>query len=533
MAAATTSPLDMDALVKPMLKVHRSRVNFSYKWRMEQLDKLGKMITEHREEWVEALGLDLGKSKAECDITEVALGLGEIKYIKKHLKNWMKERHVPGPVATAPCFTKVKPMPRNGPGVLVISPFNYPLFLIAAAVAGSFSAGNPTVCKPSEISGHTSALLAQLVPEYFSPGAFQVVLGGVEETTALLEQEWGLIHFTGSVRVGKVVSIAAAKTLTPVILELGGKCPVYVDEKLPLDLNLVAHRIVWAKRMNTGQTCVAPDYLVIHEKALDKLVPHLCNAMNSQFGEDPEKTNMGSMVAKSHTQRGIDMLKEVEEMARTDSDISFIGGGSARCNLDTLHVSPTLVLNAPMECRLMKEEIFTAILPIRVVKNKEEAMDLIADMPGTPLSLYVFTRSEAVYQEVIERCRSGSAVRNDCVMQLMGAGTPFGGLGTSGNGKYRGPHSFEAFSHMLTTLYRPCFPGSDLAMFRYEPIGPLKLKAFLLALDLPYIPILHTRKVLSMLGLGLAACFIPAASMNAMRNELADVFTHLSKLIKV
>jgi acyl-CoA reductase-like NAD-dependent aldehyde dehydrogenase len=332
-----------------------------------------------------------------------------------------------------------------------------------------------------------------------------VVEGGVDEVTELLKASWGKVCFTGSERVGKIVAQATAKTLTPTLLELGGKSPVLVDETAPDDIASVANRIMWGKTFNAGQTCIAPDFVLCHEKHATALCRELVMTIARQFGKNPKQSELGRIVSKDHAQRLVDMMKEVERN-------SFpLCGGSEKCNVDDKYVCPTVLLSPPRDCRLMKEEIFGPVLPVIIVKSRQEAINFIQQQNGTPLALYVFTKSKTVYQEVVRACPSGGACRNDTMLHGGSSCLPFGGLGTSGYGNYHGRFSFDTFTHAFGSIYRPCFPGSDFSMVRYHPYAGLKQTILVHVLgNLPYIPVLHVRIVATVLFVVLAVQYIPA-----------------------
>jgi acyl-CoA reductase-like NAD-dependent aldehyde dehydrogenase len=422
----------------------------------------------------------------------------------------MAPKHVPSPGFLLPAFSTITPRPKTGPACLVIGPSNYPFSLSLQPVAGSLAAGNPTVLKPSELTKAISALMHRLVTEYFDPSVFSVVLGGIPETTALLQESWGLIFFTGSETVGKIVAAAAAKTLTPTVLELGGKCPCYVDETAPNDLRAVANRIIWAKTWNAGQTCAAVDTLIVHESIIDRLLPELVKTLEIQFGSDPAQGELGRMTTSEHAARQVEMIQQVEKMALSSPGTKIICGGSKKCDARSRYICPTIVLNPPRDCRLLKEEIFGPIMPIVTVKTRDEAVQLIRDMPGTPLCVYVFTKSARVFDDITRKCPSGSTMRNDGVVHLTSPHFPFGGLGSSGYGGYHGKYSFDTFSHPHMSMYRPCFPGSDFFMARYHPFGNVKgviLEKILF--KLPSTPVLHVRAWSLVATVALACRYVP------------------------
>ena len=508
----------------PMKATQMSQANLSEKWRRNNLVLLKKMLQNHRHEWTTALNADLGKNACEALCTEILVTEKDIDHTLSHLKKWMTPKQVPGPAFNALGFAQVERRPLRSPGVLVIGPSNYPLQLTIMPVVGSLAGGNPTVIKPSELCPATAQLMAKLVKQYFDPGVLQVVQGGIKETTALLEHEWGLVFFTGSERVGRVVATQAAKTLTPTVLELGGKSPAFVDEFAP-SLPEVANRIIWSKTLNTGQTCVAPDYLLVHEKHADALCNELLKTLEKQFGSDPQLGELGRIVQVSHAQRHVDLLTEVEKSPST----KILCGGSSKCDPSSKYVCPTIVLNPPRDSRMLKEEIFGPILPVFVVKSRQEAIDFINNIPGTPLAMYVFTSSAAVYQQMKDSCPSASALRNDGIVQFANVNLPIGGLGTSGYGNYHGQSSFDTFTHAFASMYRPCFPGCDFGMLRYHPYN--KTKAYLLTnhlMTLPYVPVVPWRGAMLLMAAVVVLKYLPTVQPVALflKENLANILEH-------
>lgn len=337
-----------------------------------------------------------------------------------------------------------------------------------------------------------------------------------------------LIHGVTDDGWKKIVASAAAKTLTPVVLELGGKCPCIVDETCPSDLGLVASRIVWAKTTNCGQNCISPDYLLVHKSKADALLLELTKSLEKQFGIDPKKSGLGKLVAPGHVKRAIELLEEVEELAKTDKKIQILVGGSKKCDAKTGYVAPTFILNPPLDCRVMQEELFSPILGIVVVESRDEAVRIVNSRPGIPLALYAFTTRNKVFEELTERCRSGGAVRNDMMVHFTGPSMPFGGLGSSGMGSYRGADSFRVFSHMLSTVYRPCAPGADLNMMRCQPFVSWKEFAILrVGPMLPSMPVITTplKIIVAAILAVAAASFVPGANAQILsaRVTVADL----------
>lgn len=320
-------------------------------------------------------------------------------------------------------------------------------------------------------------------------------------------------------------------------MELGGKCPCLVDETCPSDIRQVASRIVFGKLVNCGQNCISPDYLLVHKSKLGALQTELLKALEDQFGKEPEKSGLGKLVAESHVKRAIALIEEAEDKAKHDEKIEIICGGSKKCNAKTGYVAPTFILNPPMDSRIMQEEIFSPILSIVVVESREEAVKVINSRPGTPLALYVFTTSDRVFTDLTQRCRSGTAVRNDSVIHFTSPHLPFGGLGTSGIGSYKGESSLQSFSQMLPSLYRPCFPGADMHGVRCQPYVTWKTVSILkMGSKLPDVPVLKTVRravILALVALGITR-FVPGIDVwvNAGRLGLADVLQRVVNALR-
>ena len=400
---------DFAALRAPMQAVHDSAENLSLAWRLAQLHKLRDMLLEFWDEFLDALHADLGKNKVEAAASDCFLVRDEVDDAIRNLRQWMKPEKVAGPMVMLPSFHRIEKRPLLGPACLVIGPSNYPLNLCLIPIVGALAGGNPVVLKPSELTPQTSALLERAIHKYFDAGIIRVVNGGVSVTSQLIQLPWGKIFFTGSERVGKIVAAAAAQTLTPVVLELGGKCPVLVDETAPSEMQLVANRIVWAKLFNAGQTCLAADYVLVHESKLDTLLECLVRTMEWQYGKNPQQSELGRIVTKEYAQRLQDMIQEVEQ----DKETRMIVGKSDDCDPADRYVCPTIIYNPPNTARLWKEEIFGPILPVKSFKTRQEAINKVRSMPGTPLAIYVFTRQEKVLHEYMRSIRSGAVVRND------------------------------------------------------------------------------------------------------------------------
>uniref|UniRef100_A0A7S1V7C7 Aldehyde dehydrogenase n=1 Tax=Grammatophora oceanica TaxID=210454 RepID=A0A7S1V7C7_9STRA len=503
---------------------HKSQANLSLKWRQQQLKQLYKVVANHQDEWTDALKKDLGKERVEGLAMETFQCMLEIKHQLKHVKEWMKPKHVPSPGFNIVSFNTVEQRPLLSPGVLIIGPSNYPLSLVLIPAAGSIAGGNPTLLKPSELCPASSRLMKQLVHKYMDAGAMQVMEGAVRETTVILQKGWGKVLFTGSGRVGKIVAAAAAKTLTPVVLELGGKTPVIVDENAP-DLERVAHRLVWGKTLNAGQTCVGPDYLLVHAKHTQKLCENLILSVRQQFGATSEKiksSELGRIVQVGHAKRLVELIRECERAEKHGCTV--IIGGSKLCNAEERYVTPTLIMNAPMDSRVMTEEIFGPILPIKEFETRQEAMDIVNSMSGTPLAMYVYTKSQRIFRQFVDACPAASYMRNDCVAHFGNAHLPIGGLGSSGHGHYHGRSSFDTFTHTCISVYRPLGFGFEFFFLRYHPFGT-GFKGWLLGsviMHVPEIPVLRWLWWTLFLGACVCAAFLlDLVSLVVVRNGLA------------
>jgi len=457
--------MNMEGLIAPMVATQKSGTNQTLQWRLRQLNSLLLMINERQEDFVDALHQDLGKERTECMYSEINLVKNEIKQFQRELKGWMKPTPSRYPCAIVPSVCKVHSFPLSGPGCLILAPFNYPFCLSLLAVVGAFGGGNPCILKPSELCPSVSALFAKLVPKYFEKGAFQVVEGGAEETTMLMAQHWGLVHFTGSERVGRIIQSLAAKTLSPTLLELGGKSPTIIAEDCPDNMTVVCNRVMAGKLMNCGQTCIAPDFVLCHRSKVTSFCKEAAASIDRLFGKDQthSSSELPRIVQQIHAQRHIELIEEIEN---TNAE-KIIYGGSKMCDVKTKFIAPTLVLDPSKESRLMKEEIFGPILPIVIYDSDDEAIDFINDMRGTPLALYIFTKSQQRYDHLMSRIPSGSIMRNETILQFIVPDFPFGGLWTSGIGNYKGKASFDAFTHKRPSLYHPCHSAFEHGGLRY------------------------------------------------------------------
>lgn len=407
-----------------------------YQWRRTQLEQLRAMIEENEDAICGALHADLGKSRQEAYLTEVGFILAEIDHALKNLKSWMRPENVSTPLSNQPGKSSIVHEPLGV--VLIIAPWNYPFHLIASPLIGALCAGNCAVLKPSELTPTVSALLSDCLERYLDPEAIRVVEGGAETATDLLAQRFDHIFFTGSTRIGKIVMAAAAKHLTPVTLELGGKSPCIVNADA--DLEVAARRIAWGKYLNAGQTCVAPDYVLAHDGIAEELAALLEASVRAFFGSDIKAS---PDFARIVNERHFDRLTALMGCG----DILF-GGETDRSER---YIAPTALGNVAAESPIMQEEIFGPILPILTVPTVDDAIAFVNERPR-PLSLYLFSADGAVHDAVTKRTSSGSVCINEVVMQLAVPELPFGGVGASGMGAYHGRTSFETFSHAKAVL---------------------------------------------------------------------------------
>lgn len=431
-------------------------------FRIAQLRKLKSILKEHENDILNAIEKDFNKPPFESYGTEVGILYSEIDHILKHIKKWSKPERVRGSLINFPSRSYIYHQPY---GVsLVIGAWNYPILLSLSPVLGSMAAGNCTVIKPSEITERSSALLAEIVNSNFDEGYLKVIEGAAETTQELLDQPLDYIFFTGSTRVGKIIMQKAAKQLTPVTLELGGKSPAIVNSDA--NISIAAKRIAWGKFLNAGQTCVAPDYVYVHKDVKETFLKSLIEEISNFYGSDPQKSpDYTRIVNNKHFNR----LKEYLD----NGDI--VSGGNT--DEDERYIEPTVLDRISWDDQIMKEEIFGPILPVMTFENLNTALNAMKEKP-TPLSLYIFSKDTDVQQKIIRNVQFGGGCINDTVAHLGNHNLPFGGLGHSGFGSYHGQRSFEVFSHKKSIMKKPTWLDNPL---RYAPYaGKLKwLKKFI------------------------------------------------------
>lgn len=418
--------------------------------RLVLLQKLYDAIADREQEISQALKTDLGKAPTESYMTEIGLTLKELRHTMKHLHRWAKPRRKITGFANFPGKSMILSEPYGV--TLVMSPWNYPFMLSMVPMIGAVAAGNCCVMKPSAYAPATAKLLKELVESVCPPQWVTVVEGGREENTALLDQRFDYIFFTGGTKVGRQVMTQAAKHLTPVTLELGGKSPVIVDDSV--DLKLAARRIAFGKLLNCGQTCVAPDYVLIDRRVEQQFAEELVKAIESLYGTDPiSSPDYGCIINEKHYDRLLNLI---------DVRKTYYGGITDPARLK---LSPTILRNVTAEDAVMQEEIFGPILPILPVDTMAEAEEFVAAREK-PLALYVFTKRKAVEDRLLQNLSFGGGCVNDTIMHIANPNLPFGGVGNSGMGSYHGKKSFETFSHQKSVLKK--YNWMDLPL-RYAP----------------------------------------------------------------
>ena len=421
-----------------MKQFYFSRTTDSYDFRIKQLRLLKQAIQQYESDILEALFKDLKKSKEEAFATEVGFLYAEISHAVKHLRQWMERQKVGTPLFLFPSKSKII---RDSLGVvLIIAPWNYPFQLLIAPLIGAIAGGNCAVVKPSELTPNTSNVITKMIVEYFDPAYISVVEGdgAVIVPQMISDNRFDHIFFTGSIAVGKEIAKLAASKLVPVTLELGGKSPCVVNEDA--NINVAAKRIIWGKFTNTGQTCVAPDYLLVHEKIESQLIAKMKNAIRQFYGDDPQQSNdYGRIINKKRYATLNSFLQQGD----------IIEGGAT--DEHDLYIAPTILRNVSIDSPMMQEEIFGPILPIITFKTDVEALAIIQQHPN-PLSLYYFGNNKKQQQKYTNAISFGGGCVNNTLVHLGNVELPFGGVGNSGVGSYHGKYTFETFTRPKSVL---------------------------------------------------------------------------------
>ena len=426
-------------------------------FRIEQLKKLKKILKENEKNLYKAIYEDFGKSEFETYLSELSLIYHEINIFIKKIKKWSKNKKVSTNFANFPAKSYIIPEPLGN--TLIIGAWNYPFQLSLIPALSSLAAGNTVILKPSELPAKTSKIIAKIINENFPNYYFTVIEGGIKETTELLEYKFDKIFFTGSIPVGRIVYQAAAKNLTPVTLELGGKSPTFV---LP-DCNLkkTVKRIVWAKFLNAGQTCVAPDYILVHKSIEEKFLLAIEKELNKYHKNDYDiSENYTRIINENNFERLVNLI---------DEDKVFFGGA---INKENRFIAPTILQNVSFNDKIMEDEIFGPILPVISFFNFDKVIQEVKERPK-PLSCYIYSKNKKDIKKILKEISFGGGVINDSIMHLSNSNLPFGGVGFSGIGSYHGEAGFRTFSHYKSILDKPFWYESKL---KYPPYTKRKLK---------------------------------------------------------
>ncbi|KAL8047332.1 hypothetical protein ABFX02_08G233900 [Erythranthe guttata] len=459
-------------------------------WRKSQLQAILRFLAENEDRIFEALKQDLGKHPVEAYRDEIGVVKKSAEHSLLHIKQWMAPKKGQLPLLLFPSRAEVLPEPLGT--VLIFGSWNFPISLTLDPLIGAISAGNTVVIKPSELAPACSSLLSSTIPLYLDNKAVKIVEGGSDIAQELLQQQWDKIFFTGSPRVGRIVMSAAAKHLTPVTLELGGKCPVILDSYSGSDLKSAVKRIAGGKwGPCAGQACIGIDYLLVQQKLAPVLIESLKRYIKRFYGDNVQNLqSICRIVNKNHFDRICNLLEEPGVAA------SIIYGGSL--DRENLMIEPTILLDPPLDAQIMTEEIFGPLLPIITLDKIEESIDFINARPK-PLAIYAFTNDKKLKDRILQETSSGSVTFNDTIIQFICDALPFGGVGQSGFGRYHGKYSFDTFSHEKGVLHRSFFPELEP---RYPPWNDFKLEFIRLAYNFDYVGLLlHL--------LGLRRLFIP------------------------
>ncbi|XP_053207712.1 aldehyde dehydrogenase, dimeric NADP-preferring-like [Panonychus citri] len=455
-----SSELSPSQMVDNARRAFATDITKDVAFRREQLEKLDNMLVTNENVLAEAIKQDLRKPYFEAILTEIEFVRNEIHAVLNDLESWAKPQKVSKSLMTL--FDSVYLHPEPYGVTLIIGAWNYPLMLTLCPVVGAIASGNTVIIKPSELSSATAKVLAALIPRYLDQDCYQVFLGGPQETAELVKQKFDYIFYTGSSRVGKLIYLEAAKNLTPVTLELGGKSPLYFDDSA--DNNLAAiRRLVWGKFVNNGQTCVAPDYILCSRKVQASLLKQLPQVIEEFYSNDVKNhDDYGRIININHFKRIVKLME--------DNKGKIVIGG----NYDEkeLFIEPTVMSNVSPDDSIMQDEIFGPILPIVVVDSADDAIQFINNREK-PLSLYIFSKNQSIVDKFSQKTSSGAISVNDCLIHLSVDSLPFGGVGNSGIGRYRGKFSFDTFTHYKSVLHRGYnFILEALGSHRYPPYTP-------------------------------------------------------------
>lgn len=451
------STKNIDEILKSQQDFFATGATIPVSFRITMLKKLYSTIQKYETEISEALTSDLGKSEFEGFMCETGLVLTEISYMIRHTKKFARNHKVYTPLAQFSSISYKKASPYGN--TLIMSPWNYPFLLTMDPLTDAIAAGNTAIVKPSAYSPATSAIIEKIISECFPPEYIAVITGGRKENAALLEKKFDFIFFTGGSTVGREVLRHTAETLTPVVLELGGKSPCIIDRTA--NIKLAAKRVVFGKYLNCGQTCVAPDYILCDASIKDQFLKEVCTQIKQQFGEDPlANPNYGKIVNEKHFDRLLGLIDQKKVIAGGNSDRS------------SNRIAPTVMDNVTWEDAVMQEEIFGPIMPVLTFSDREELVPLLSNK-AKPLAFYLFSENKKQIEELTSRCSFGGGCINDVVIHLATSEMGFGGVGESGMGSYHGKDGFDAFSHTKSIVDKKTW--MDLPM-RYQPYQKLYRK---------------------------------------------------------
>ncbi len=455
--------MDIVEIVSAQKKFFETGKTLSLAYRKAALDRLDQAIVKHKDEIFAAIKADLGKGEQETYMCEYGLALSELHYIKKKMNKYARRKHVASPLTNFAASSYMVKVPYGN--VLIMSPWNYPFLLTIDPLVDAIAAGNTVVVKPSAYSPNTSAVIKKIIDEAFEPEYVAALLGGRAENQTLLDSKFDMIFFTGSQAVGREVMGKAAKYLTPVVLELGGKSPCIIDEDA--NIALAARRVVFGKYLNCGQTCVAPDYIYCHSKVKDAFIAAVKKEIVRQFGENPlENPEYGKIINEKHFNRVNGLI---------DQNKVVYGGGS---NAETLKIEPTVMDLVTREDAVMQEEIFGPVMPIMTFDSLDEILSEI-NGGAHPLAFYYFTKDLKKGRRVVASCRFGGGCINDTIIHLATSNMPFGGVGESGMGGYHGQYGFDAFSHTKSIVDKKQWIDVVLRYQPYNKFGLSVIKALL------------------------------------------------------
>jgi len=441
---------DFKLLIAKQREFSNSGKTLDYKFRLATLKNLKEQIIKNESRIFDALYKDLGKPAFEAYASEIGVVLQEVNLALRNLRKWVRPKRVYTPLVHFISRSHYVYKPYGV--VLIISPWNYPYQLLFDPLIGAVAAGNCVIAKPSQRATHASEVMIEIVNNNFNPEHIHLIPGGKEINQILLKEKYDYIFFTGSIETGKQVMKAAADNITPVSLELGGKCPVIVTDDA--DIKISARRILWGKILNAGQSCVAPDYVLVHKKVKENLIAELKLCLEKFLGNDPSKSVDYCKIIN---------ISNLERLKNYLNDGKIIYGG--KTIPENLYFSPTMIEGISMDHPVMKEEIFGPVLPIIEYNDLDEAIKFITSLPS-PLALYIFTNSTEKRNKIIQRTRSGGVCINETTVHFINPHLPFGGVGLSGMGRYHGRFSFETFSYKRSIMCK-----SNLIDFpiRYPP----------------------------------------------------------------